>query len=78
MFNVLRRDFVFLVSSASTCMFVLCFDIGCFGFLLLVLQPSVVGDPFLSFKHNKQGSISYMSEYLLVEQLSLYTSMPVY
>ena len=70
MFNVLRCDFVFLASFASMYMFILCFDTGCFGFLLWVLQPSVVGDPLLSsgfffmnysFKPGKMGVISYAS-----------------
>ena len=39
---------MFLASFASMCVFVLCFDTGCFGFLLWVLQPGVVGDPLLS------------------------------
>ena len=33
----------------SLCMFILCVDTGCFGFLLWLLQLGVVGDQLLSF-----------------------------
>ena len=45
---------MFLASFASMYVFILCFDTGCFEVLLWVLQPSVVGDPLLSFKETDE------------------------
>ena len=50
-FMFLWCDLVFLVPFTSQCVSILCYDTGCFGVFMWVLQLSVVGDPLLSFDH---------------------------
>ena len=58
---------MFLVFFAPLCVFVLCFDTGCVGVLLWVLQPSAVGDPLLpSLKTIDAGNVERLHTVLLI------------